>query len=132
MRKDLISEDKNHHQQKVIANPLEEILKEGARRLLQEAIENEVEEYIQMFLSERGETGKRACFLEADTHADRRRSPGHQRGAFEEGHRETGLQRRPHQGESDRHRFGDARLHASRSGTRHEPGHFPSFRRNHR
>lgn len=53
MRKHLISEDKNHQQPKAFENPLEEILREGARRLLQEAIENEVEEYLQMFLSER-------------------------------------------------------------------------------
>lgn len=59
MRKDLISEDKNH-QAKACENFLEETLREGARRLLQEAIENEVQEFLQMYREEKAVDGRRA------------------------------------------------------------------------
>jgi len=59
MRKDLISEDKNH-QAKAFENFLEDTLREGARKLLQQAIENEVQEHIKMLQEERDEKGRRA------------------------------------------------------------------------
>ena len=60
MRKDLISEDKNHQEVRTFENILEETLREGARSLLQKAIENEVDEYIQMLQEEREANGRRA------------------------------------------------------------------------
>jgi putative transposase len=59
MQKDLISEDKNHYQLKCCENIFENTLREGARRLLQRAIENEVEEYLQKLQEERDEKGRR-------------------------------------------------------------------------
>ena len=60
MRKDLISEDKNHQEVKAFKSFLEETLREGARTMLQKAIEYEVEEYIQMLQEEKETNGKRA------------------------------------------------------------------------
>ena len=60
MKKDLISKDKNHHEVKVFESFLEETLREGARTMLQKAIEYEVEEYIQMLQEEKETNGKRA------------------------------------------------------------------------
>ena len=60
MRKDLISKDKNHQEVKTFENFLEETLREGARSMLQKAIEYEVEEYIQMLQEEREPNGRRA------------------------------------------------------------------------
>ena len=48
MKKDLISADKNH-QANTCENFLEETLREGARRLLREAIENEVQEFLDTY-----------------------------------------------------------------------------------
>lgn len=59
MKKDLILEDKNH-QPKEFRDFLEELLRDGARKLLQEAIENEVQECIQMFCDQRDENGRKA------------------------------------------------------------------------
>lgn len=59
MKKDLILEDKNH-QPKEFRDLLDELLRAGARKLLQEAIENEVEECIEMFRDQRDESGRRA------------------------------------------------------------------------
>jgi len=59
MRKDLISEDKNH-QSNECKSFLEDTLKEGARRLLQAAIENEVQEFIQIFQEKKDATGLKA------------------------------------------------------------------------
>ncbi len=60
MKKDLISEDKNHHQPKAFENFLEETLREGARRLLQEALENEIQEHLKLLREKRDENGRRA------------------------------------------------------------------------
>lgn len=38
---------------------LEEIIREGARKLLQQAIENEVSEYLERFRCQRDDTGRR-------------------------------------------------------------------------
>lgn len=59
MKKDLISEDKNH-QPKAFENFLEDTLREGARQLLQAAIENEVQEYIKNFMCEKASNGRKA------------------------------------------------------------------------
>lgn len=48
MKENLILEDKNRPSNE-FKNSLEEVLKEGARRLLSQAIENEVKEYIEQF-----------------------------------------------------------------------------------
>ena len=58
MSKDLISEDK-FHQTKTCESFLEETLREGARRLLQEAIENEVQEFIQAYKEARDMEGRK-------------------------------------------------------------------------
>jgi transposase-like protein len=58
MKKDLILDDKKHHT-KEFRDFLEETLREGARKLLQEAIENEVREYMQLLHVQRDENGKR-------------------------------------------------------------------------
>lgn len=58
MQKDLISEDKNH-QSKVCKNFLEETLREGARRLLQEVIETEVQEFLLAYRELRDVNGRK-------------------------------------------------------------------------
>ena len=58
MRKILISEDKNHSSTS-FKNVLEETLKQGAQTLLQLAIENEVQEYLEMFAQVKDERGHR-------------------------------------------------------------------------
>lgn len=45
--------------QKHFDNPLEEILREGAKKMLQAAIENEVSEYIEQFATEKDDKGHR-------------------------------------------------------------------------
>lgn len=49
-----------HHSSNNFENALEQVLREGARKLLQQAIESEVTEYIEMFKSCRDENNKRA------------------------------------------------------------------------
>ena len=58
MKEYLISEDKNHPSTG-IKNFLEETLKKGAQKLLQLAIENEVQEYLEMFELVKDERGRR-------------------------------------------------------------------------
>ena len=60
MKKDLISKDKNHQEVKAFESFLEETLREGARSMLQKAIEYEVEEYIQMLQEEKEANGRRS------------------------------------------------------------------------
>jgi len=55
---DFISEDKNHANNQ-FQSALEETLKEGARKLLQQAIEMEVAEYIEKNQHRTDESGKR-------------------------------------------------------------------------
>jgi len=58
MKKNIILEEKNHHSN-TFANVLEETLREGARKLLQQAIDLEVDEYIKMFSDLRGSDHRR-------------------------------------------------------------------------
>lgn len=58
MKENLILEDKNRPSSE-FKNSLEEILREGARRLLEQAIENEVMEYIEQFKSLKNEDDRR-------------------------------------------------------------------------
>ena len=58
MNKDPIFEDKNHSSN-TFKSLLEETLREGARKLLQQVIENEVEEYLEMFKTTKDEGGRR-------------------------------------------------------------------------
>ena len=58
MKKDSIFQENNHAINN-FGNPLEEILREGARKLLQQAIECEVDEYIKIFANEKGEDNRR-------------------------------------------------------------------------
>jgi transposase-like protein len=59
MKKNPISEDKNH-QPNECTNFLEETLREGARKLLQEVIENEVQEFIRAYREEREEESQKS------------------------------------------------------------------------
>ena len=59
MKENIISQE-NNHPSNSFNNILEETLREGARRLLQQAIECEVDEYIKMFDSPRGDDHKRS------------------------------------------------------------------------
>ena len=59
MRKNLISEDKNH-QSKECNDFLEETLREGARKMLQIAIENEVQEFLETYENEKDTKGHKA------------------------------------------------------------------------
>lgn len=58
MKENLILKDKNRHSNE-FKNSLEEVLREGARRLLSQAIENEVQEYIDQFKDLKTEENKR-------------------------------------------------------------------------
>jgi transposase-like protein len=59
MKENIISQEKNHPSN-VFNNALEETLREGARKLLQQAIECEVDEYIKMFNRQRGDDHKKS------------------------------------------------------------------------
>ncbi len=48
MKENLILEDKNRPSTE-FKNSLEEVLREGARKLLEQAIENEIQDYIEQF-----------------------------------------------------------------------------------
>jgi len=58
MKKDIISQE-NKHLLNAFNNALEETIREGARKLLQQAIECEVDEYIKMFGELRGSDHRR-------------------------------------------------------------------------
>ncbi len=58
MNKDLIFEDKNLVPN-AFENLLEETLREGAKKILRQAIENEVEEYLEKFKTYKDEHGRR-------------------------------------------------------------------------
>ena len=59
MRKDLIFPRIGPSESKPFNNPLEETLREGARKLLQQAIENEVQEFLDKFKDQKTEDGRR-------------------------------------------------------------------------
>jgi len=56
MNKDVISFKKNH-ETNAFRNSLEEVLREGARKLIQEAIENEVSEMLEIYKSNKNSNG---------------------------------------------------------------------------
>ncbi len=58
MGNDALIQDKNHPSNS-FKNALEETLREGARKLLQQAIEYEVDEYIELFKESKGSDNKR-------------------------------------------------------------------------
>lgn len=58
MKKDIISQE-NKHLSNAFNNALKETIREGARQLLQQAIECEVDEYIKMFGELRGSDHRR-------------------------------------------------------------------------
>ncbi len=58
MKENLILEDKNRPSTE-FKNSLEEVLREGARKLLEQAIENEIQDYIEQFKGLKTEENRR-------------------------------------------------------------------------
>lgn len=59
MKNDII-EQENNHPSNAFNNALDETLRQGARKLLQQAIENEVDEYVMMFKEQKEDDNKRS------------------------------------------------------------------------